>query len=287
MKVGMVGVGAMGILMAGHLIKKKHSVSAYDVNADSLKAAGKLGAKTTKGLAEIAKLGDVFIVMVATDDQVREITHTLAENATKGSVIAIGATCHPDTMRELGPTCAKRGIGLIDAPVVFGMDGARDGKLLSLVGGSDKDVERARPALMAYSRDALHVGPLGAGQLAKACNNLMHWIHCVGNFEVLALAKRYGVDAQRMREVLLQAPADNNTLRRWDHTRFTWQEKDMDVVMDLAQSADLVLPLTGQVDQLVKLLKADDVKALLYGKSAEYLGVKITPLPSSKGGLGS
>ena len=79
-------------------------------------------------------------------------------------------------------------------------------------------------------------GPLGAGQLAKTCNNLLHWVHCVANFETLLIAKRYGVDAQRMREVLLECPGDNGTLRRWDTTRFTWQEKDMDLTLELAQN---------------------------------------------------
>ena len=88
-----------------------------------------------------------------------------------------------------------------------------------------------------------------------------------------------------MREVLLQCPAQNDTLRRWDSTRFTWQEKDMDVTMDLAQTGGLVLPLAGQVDQLVKLLKADDVKALLYGPEARYLGVKVAPMSPAEGGL--
>ncbi len=174
---------------------------------------------------------------------------------------------------------------VIDAPVVFGMQGAKEGNLLSLCGGEAADVERARPVLLSYSRDVEHVGALGAGQLAKTCNNLLHWIHSVANFEVLAIAKRYGVDAQRMREVLLKCPGDNGTLRRWDTSRFTWQEKDMDFVISLAQNGDLVLPLTGQVDQLVKTMTAGDVAALLYEQECTYLGRRITPLASSEGGL--
>lgn len=88
-----------------------------------------------------------------------------------------------------------------------------------------------------------------------------------------------------MREVLLQAPARNGTLERWDGTRFTWHEKDMDVVLDLAQSGDLTLPLTGQVDQLIKLFHADDVAALLYGTEASYLGRRVVPLSPDEGGF--
>lgn len=136
-----------------------------------------------------------------------------------------------------------------------------------------------------YAFDVEHVGPIGAGQLAKTCNNLLHWIHCVGNYEALALAKQYGIDAQRMREVLLKSPGDNGTLRRWDTTKFTWQEKDMDFVMELAQNGGLMLPLSGCVDQLIKKFHADDVKALLYGPEASYLGQKVKALPKAKGGL--
>jgi 3-hydroxyisobutyrate dehydrogenase len=189
-------------------------------------------------------------------------------------------------MKELAELCEERGKRFIDAPVVYGASGAREGTLLSLCGGSEEDIERARPVLMAYSRNVLRVGPVGAGQLAKACNNLLHWVHCVSNYETLLLAKRFGVDAQKMREVLLECPAFNLTLKRWDSTRFTWQEKDMDVTMDLAQQAGLVLPLAGQVDQLVKLFSADDVKALLYGPECTYLGVTVTPMSPDEGGLG-
>ena len=181
---------------------------------------------------------------------------------------------------------AEKKVGYVDCPVVYGMDGARDGKLLSLCGGKAEDVEKARPALICYSRDVLHVGPLGSGEIAKTCNNLLHWVHSVSNYEALLIAKRYGIDAQRMREVLLQAPAYNNTLDRWDHTKFTWQEKDMDVALDLAQAGGLVLPLTGTVDQLVKLFSAADVKGLLYGDEATYLGRKIVALKPEEGGLG-
>ncbi len=128
-------------------------------------------------------------------------------------------------------------------------------------------------------------GPLGAGQVAKACNNLLHWVHCVANFETLLIAKRYGIDAQRMREVLLECPGQNGTLRRWDTTRFTWQEKDMDLTLELAQKAGLVLPLAGQVDQIIKTLSAADVKGLLYGDEANYLGRTIKAMTPAEGGL--
>lgn len=286
MKVGIVGVGEMGAAMAGHLLAKGHEVSAYDVDSTKLKAVSARGVAVSDSLEKLAKKADLFLVVVSTDVQSREVTTALAQHAGSGAVIAVVATNSPNTMKELAALCESAGKHFIDAPVVYGASGAREGTLLSLCGGREADVERARPVLMAYSRNVLHVGPVGAGQLAKACNNLLHWVHCVSNYETLLLAKRFGVDAQKMREVLLECPAFNLTLKRWDNTRFTWQEKDMDVTMELAQQAGVPLPLAGQVDQLVKLFSADDVRALLYGPECSYLGVTVKPMSPEEGGLG-
>lgn len=285
MKVGVVGVGEMGSAIAGHLQRKGHDVCAFDTDAE------RLGAVTTQGIAVVTSLehlaghGELFLVIVSTDDQSRSVAEALSQRANRGALIAVLATNSPNTMVELDKLCRQRGKRFIDAPVVYGASGAREGTLLSLCGGAEADVEFATAALIAYSRKVLRVGPVGSGQLAKACNNLLHWVHCVSNFETLLLAKRFGVDAQHMREVLLECPAFNLTLKRWDTTKFTWQEKDMDVTMDLAQQAGLVLPLTGVTDQLVKLLSARDVNALLYGDHCSYLGREVVPMTSEQGGL--
>ncbi|NLS04263.1 NAD(P)-dependent oxidoreductase [Rhizobium sp. P32RR-XVIII] len=284
MKVAVVGTGEMGLAMAGHMLDKGHEVSAFDINAERLASAGARGITVKTALSDLSE-AELYVLVVASDQQVIDVCEELSESAAAGSVIAVAATINPETMLQLGPKLKEKGIGLVDAPVVYGAAGAKSGTLLTLCGGTEEDVERIRPALMCYSRDVLRVGPLGSGQIAKACNNLLHWVHCVANYETLLIAKRYGIDAQRMREILLLCPGTNGTLARWDTTRFTWQEKDMDVTLDLAQKAGLMLPLAGQVDQIIKSLKADDVKGLLYGPEANYLGRVVRPLPASEGGL--
>jgi 3-hydroxyisobutyrate dehydrogenase-like beta-hydroxyacid dehydrogenase len=283
--IGAIGIGEMGLAMTGHMIRKGHDVIAYDIDPDRVAQATALGAGASADLSELARRADVFVACLRTDDQMESVVSELAAHGRPGQLIVVTGTHSMHFMDQLAAMTASTQIRLIDAPVVFGARGAREGNLLSLCGGEAADVERALPMMMSYSRGVEHVGPLGAGQLAKACNNLLHWIHCVANFEALALAKRYGIDAQRMREVLQKCPADNGTLRRWDSTRFTWQEKDMDFVAELAQNAGLVLPLSGQVDQLVKTLTADDVAALLHGKQCTYLGQPIAPLAGAEGGL--
>ena len=286
MKVGVVGTGEMGLAMGGHILDKGFGVAAFDVSAERLALAAERGMAASGSLAELAGTAEIFILIVATDEQVVAVAEELADKAADGAVIVVAATISPETMRDLGPRIAARGKRLVDAPVVYGASGAREGTLLSLCGGDEADIETARPAMLCYSRDVVRVGPLGAGQVAKACNNLLHWVHCVANFETLLIAKRYGIDAQRMREVLLDCPGTNGTLRRWDNTRFTWQEKDMDLTLDMAQKAGLMLPLAGQVDQIIKSLTAADVKGLLHGDETSYLGRTVRAMTPEEGGLG-
>jgi 3-hydroxyisobutyrate dehydrogenase-like beta-hydroxyacid dehydrogenase len=283
--IGMIGVGDMGLPMSGHMVSNGFEVLAYDVDAERLSAAAAGGATAATDLAELSDKADIFVACLRTDDQMEAVAEDLVAHGKPGQLLVVAGTHSLEFMQRLAGILKPKEMRLIDAPVVFGALGAREGNLLSLCGGDEADVERARPVLMSYSRGVEHVGPLGAGQIAKACNNLLHWIHSVANFEALAIAKRYGVDAQRMREVLLKCPGDNGTLRRWDSTRFTWQEKDMDFVLEMAQNGGLVLPLTGQVDQIIKTMTAADVAALLYEPECSYLGRKVAPLAKADGGL--
>lgn len=276
MHVGFVGVGAMGAAMAGHVAKGGHNVRVFDLDTEAMtKAAMTPGVTAAAGMEDIAAC-DTVIIVVATDAQSRAVVSDLLDRGAKG-VLVVAGTNHPRTMIELAETCTKRGARFVDAPVCYGLKGAIEGDLVSLCGGSAEDVAAVEPVLACYSRAVEHLGPVGCGQLGKTCNNMMHWVACVANYEVLSLAKSCGIDAQMMRETLLKCPARNTTLERWDSTRFTWHEKDMDVALDLSQQAGLSLPLFGLVDQLVKRLGPDGVKALLYENEAEYLGQKITP----------
>ncbi len=286
MKVAVIGVGAMGLEMAGHVSHAGHEVVVSDIDAEKRVQAKANGLEVAETFAEAALHGEVLLVVVATDDQSREVTRDILKTGRPGATIVIAATNDPRNMQALGAEAAAKGFRFVDAPVVFGLQGAKDGELVSLCGGSAEDIAFVEPVLMAYSRAIHHVGPVGAGQLAKTCNNMMHWVACVANYEVLLLAKRFGLDAQKMREILLDCPAHNVTLKRWDSTRFTWHEKDMDVALDLAQDGGVPLPLFGQVDQLVKRLGPERVKELLYGEEAEYLGQRIVPLDREHGGLG-
>lgn len=276
MRVGFVGVGAMGAAMAGHVARAGFDVMAFDTDSAALLAATAGEVLAARSLQEIASASEIVIIMVTTDDQSRLVVSALLDaGLSTGSVIVVAATNHPATMIALAEQCAAADVAFVDAPVCYGLQGAKTGDLISLCGGDEADIERVRPVLSAYSRSVEHLGGHGCGQLGKTCNNMMHWAACVANYETLALARACGIDAQAMRETLLKCPARNTTLERWDTSRFTWHQKDMDVALELSQQVGLALPLFGLVDQLVKRLGPDRVRELLYENDAEYLGLPI------------
>jgi 3-hydroxyisobutyrate dehydrogenase len=272
-KIGFVGCGEMGEPMAAHVLKSgKFEVWVFDIRKAATKAIATKGAKVASSIEELGRICDLFIVMVGYDHQVKQVVSDLSKVGKKGAIIVITATTHPDTVIACAEIARKRGMGVVDAPVCYGLEGARNGTLASLVGGAAKDVAKARPVLECYSRAVHHLGELGSGEIGKTVNNMLHWACCIANYEALLLGKVYGLDAQKLRETIVQCPGTNGTLARWDGTKFTWQEKDMDIALDLAQKRKLPLPFYGQVDQMIKWFRADDVAALLYKKEATYMG---------------
>jgi 3-hydroxyisobutyrate dehydrogenase-like beta-hydroxyacid dehydrogenase len=117
--------------------------------------------------------------------------------------------------------------------------------------------------LAAFSARVLHLGPVGAGQIAKTINNTLLWACMAANFESLALAKTLGADIPRLIEALGHGSGANWSLSRWGKSTGKWAEKDMDVALELAQDAKVPMPLAGLVDQLMKSINQDKMKALL------------------------
>jgi 3-hydroxyisobutyrate dehydrogenase len=147
--------------------------------------------------------------------------------------------------------------------VVLGQEAANNGTVTSYVGGEAQWVERARPVLAAYSAQVLHLGPIGSGQIAKTINNMLLWASMAANFEALTLAKQLGADIPRLVAALGHGSGANWSLSRWGKSTGKWAEKDMDVALDLAQHAKVPTPLAALVDQLMKQIDQERMKALL------------------------
>jgi 3-hydroxyisobutyrate dehydrogenase-like beta-hydroxyacid dehydrogenase len=264
-RTGMIGLGAMGLQMARHMAAKGYEVAGYDVAAEATARAKDLGVRIYGSVAEVGSHADLVIVMVATDDQVREVVLAsgLLDRLARGAVICIASSASPDLCRELAAAAARNGIGVLDTPVVLGQEAANNGTLTIYVGGDEAAFARATPVLTAFGRQVLYLGASGNGQIAKTINNMLLWACMSANFEALGLAKTLGADIPRLVTALGQGSGANWSLSRWGKSTGKWSEKDMDVALGLAQDAKTPVPLAGLVDQLIKQINQEKMKALL------------------------
>jgi 3-hydroxyisobutyrate dehydrogenase len=261
-RTGIIGLGAMGLQMGRHMTAKGFDVLGHDIDAEAMKRAQAAGVRTGDA-ASVGRHAEVAIVMVATDNQVRDAIRGLLQNLSHGSVICIASSIAPETCRDMAALAAGCGVGVLDTPVVLGQEAANNGTLTIYVGGEEQWLERAQPALSAFGAKVLHLGGVGSGQIAKTINNMLLWANMAANFEALTLAKKLGADIPRLVAALGQGSGANWSLSRWGKSTGKWAEKDMDVALELAQAVKVPVPLGGLVDQLVKHINQERMKALL------------------------
>jgi 3-hydroxyisobutyrate dehydrogenase-like beta-hydroxyacid dehydrogenase len=264
-RTGMIGLGAMGLQFARHMLRKGFDVAGYDINSDAMRRAENDGIKKRNSPAAVGKHAEVVVVMVATDEQVDAVVDTsgLLDALAAGSVICIASSVAPETCRRLAALAAAKGIGVLDTPVVLGQEAADNGTCTVYVGGEERWFLLAQPVLAGFGREVLHIGDVGAGQIAKMINNMLLWAAMVANFESLTLAKQLGMDVTKLVAALNKGSGANWSLSRWGKSTGKWAEKDMDHVLELAQAAKVPVPLGGLVDQLVKNINQERMKALL------------------------
>lgn len=268
-RVGFVGIGRMGDPMCRHILRAGFPLTVFDVNREAMNALAVQGARVVDSPLDLASQSDVVIVMVTDDTQVRQVVAGkagLLDGAKVGAVIAICASVHPDTCRDLAALAQKRGIGVIDAPVARGQRGAAAGELTVFVGGENKSVEMCRPVFSAFAKNILHMGEVGAGQKTKTCNNLMHWAEVAACYEVLTFGKRLGLDPTELREAMLAGSADSRTLRELHLIGMYWPQKDLETAMQLARDVDTRLPLIDRASELVMKISAQDLRELVAAK---------------------
>jgi 3-hydroxyisobutyrate dehydrogenase len=254
-RVGIVGVGRMGLAMLKHLIRQGYQVTACDIDDKQLAKARDAGAAAVTTAAEVARAADFVIVAVGYDEEVRQVVlevDGLLANLAPGSIIAVSSTAKPDTVKALDEQAKAHGVAILDAPICRGRFAADDGTLLALVGGKPDVVERGRAIYRCFCSDYAHLGEVGHGQVGKTMNNLLLWINAVGLIEAGRLAQTTGIDLVKLRAALLISSGASDALKEWDMVSFTWALKDMQIVADLADKAGLSLPITGAIKELVK-----------------------------------
>lgn len=263
--VGVVGLGSMGLGMAGTLLSKGFAVVGFDVSPARLKAAEELGAKTASKVEGTFEASDFVVFSLPTAKDVRGVVEgnasVLEARAGRRVIVIDTSTSEPDVSRELAARLAGMGHGFLDAPVSGGPNGAANGTLAMMVGGSEEDVAHARPAIEAMASKILHVGPSGAGNVAKLVNNLLVASHMLTTSEGLRLAAAAGVSPEAALRVVNAATGRSAISEihfptwimsdRFD-SGFSMglMRKDVRLAREMAERAGAHLPLTEVVGKM-------------------------------------
>jgi 3-hydroxyisobutyrate dehydrogenase-like beta-hydroxyacid dehydrogenase len=203
LRAGFIGLGSQGGGMARRQIACGIPTTLWARRPEVLAAFP--GAAVAATPAELAAASDVVSICVVDDDGVDAVLggpDGVLAGLAPGAVVAVHSTVHPDSCRRWADELAAVGASLLDAPVSGGGAVAEEGRLLVLVGGEPDAVERARPALATYGDPVVHLGPVGAGQLAKLVNNVVFTAHLALAEDALALARGLGLDALALLDVL-------------------------------------------------------------------------------------
>lgn len=272
MKIGFIGTGIMGRPMAFNLIRAGHELFTWGRRFDTVEPLLVAGA-TGKGTpAEVAASAGICFTVVSGTADVEEVIlgeRGLIHGAKPGSVIVDMSTIAPSATRRIAAQLAAHGVDMLDAPVSGGQAGAKQGTLSIMAGGKAEVFERVRPLFEILGNNIVHVGDLGAGQVVKACNQIVVSLTFEGVAEAILLARKNGVDPMKMREALLGGYAGSKILEvhglrmiNADYKpgfKVRLHHKDLGIVLDNARENHVPLPGTGLVArQIAALMEAGD-----------------------------
>jgi 2-hydroxy-3-oxopropionate reductase len=280
-RIGFIGLGVMGAPMARNLLAADYKVVAWNRGKAPLEALVEAGARAAEGPAAVAAAADVLITILKDDAVVRAVLggpDGAIAAARAGTLVVDMSTVSPALARELAAEAEARGVAFLDAPVSGGDVGARDGTLSIMVGGEPADVERARPVFDVLGSRVTHVGAAGAGQVAKACNQVLVAVIFGGLAEALVLGSKLGADPAAILDAVGGGMAANRIMevRRdnfLDHEfapgfKVDLHHKDLEIALGASGEVDAPLPLTAAVQQMFRQLRAaghgdEDDSALL------------------------
>ena len=277
--VGFIGLGVMGRPMALNLRKRQTSLVVHNRSAGPVDALVAAGAERADSPADVARKSTRIITMLPDGPDVERVLtgdNGVFSNIQPGTVVVDMSTIAPATARRLAEIATRRGAFMLDAPVSGGEIGAIDGTLSIMVGGDVDALEKVRPILegMGNPERIVHIGPAGAGQICKACNQLVIGGTLAAVGEAFALARKSGVDPAKVRTALLGGFAASRVLEV--HGERLLKEnfkpgfparlyrKDLRIVMDALNDAQAPAPVTAIVQQLLTALIAEGKEALDY-----------------------
>ncbi|MEJ8866724.1 NAD(P)-dependent oxidoreductase [Pseudomonas jessenii] len=266
--LGFAGIGLMGLPMCRRLLAAGYPLAVWNRNPDKCKPLVEAGARQVASPAELCQHADVVMLCLADTSVVREVVFGPAgvvEGAKKGQLLVDFSSLEPNATREMAAElAAKTGMGWLDTPVSGGVVGAEAGSLAIMVGGELQDLERVRPVLLNLGQRVTHMGGVGAGQVTKACNQMIVACNALVIAEVVALAERSGVDASLIAEALAGGFADSKPLQilapQMAQNRFEpvkWHVrtllKDLDTAVKFSREQGSATPISGLAAQLMRL----------------------------------
>ena len=284
-RVGFIGLGIMGRPMAGHLVKAGYAVTVWNRTAAKAADLVKAGARQGASPKEVAAQSDLTIIMVADTPDVRQVildANGVLEGVRRGSVVVDMSTISPVATREIAGRLAERGVEMLDAPVSGGEKGAIDAALSIMVGGKPEVFERVLPVFQRMGKNIVHIGGHGAGQVTKACNQLVLSLTILGVAEAIHLARKAGVDPSRVRSALLGGFAQSRVLELHGQRmleenyapgfRTRLYHKDMGIVTETGRALGMPLLGGGLAAQLYQIAMNEGFGEMDYSVLAKVIG---------------
>ncbi len=269
--LGYLGLGMMGFPMTRRLLNAGHSVNVWNRSPGKAAALVEAGAKSAGSPREVADAASIIFMCLTDAAAVEEVvfgTNGLATASGQGKLVVDFSSIHPDAARAIAVRLrVANGMGWIDAPVSGGTMGAEEGTLAVMAGGDAGDIERVRPYVLAMARRLTHMGPAGAGQTTKLCNQVIVGCAMAVLAEATRLAMNAGIDARRLPEALAGGFADSIPLQLFVprmaqdiHSpplgHIATMLKDLDTVVDVARNTSSPVPMAALAAQLFRLAKA-------------------------------
>ena len=270
-RIGFIGTGIMGKPMVRNLVKAGYQVVVYNRSQSAIdELTAESDAVTAAGSpAEVARAADTVILMLPDSPDVRDVVfgeNGVLNGVREGFLLIDMSTIAPSTAIEVSTAVATAGGSALDAPVSGGDKGAIAGTLSIMVGGNETDLKRAMPLFEALGKTIVHIGGPGAGQIAKACNQVMVAVNYAAVSEALVLAERSGVDPEKVAQVLGGGLANSRVLEMRGATmikgdfqpgfRVDLHRKDLAIALATGRERQSALPITALVSQLYDALSA-------------------------------
>jgi len=263
-KIGFVGTGAMGSALLSRLKLANVPAVAFDISPSAMEAARKEGAQTTTSAKAVAQASTMVDVVVRTDQEVLDCTmgkDGILAGAAPGTLVLLHSTIRPTTTKRIAEAAAETRVYVIDACMTAVPSAVRQGGLTFLVGGQKALFDRAKPHLLHMAKDAVHMGPLGCGNVTKLFKNMVTASDGLIVYEALQIAKAAGIDCKAALD-LMKKTKSQNILDRWE-TRFDLSggdlkfnvganlyDKDLPLAAEVGKALGAAIPVTEQLAAL-------------------------------------